>query len=69
MEGSTRESAREYVYFLSIALGSASEAHYLLGLAQRLGLLPDADAAALDSQYDNLIRGLSALIRALKPRR
>jgi four helix bundle protein len=69
VEGSTRESTRDYVHFLAIALGSASEARYLAGLAHRLTFIPAPDAVALDSQYDTLIRGLSALIRALKPRR
>jgi four helix bundle protein len=39
VEGSARRSAREYGNFLNIALGSASEARYLVDLSGRLRFL------------------------------
>ena len=36
---------------LAIALGSASEVRYLVGLAQRLELLDDATATTLTARY------------------
>ena len=53
---------RDYGHFLRIALGSASETRYLLGLASRLGLRRDEP---LENRYDQLIRGLQKLIDAI----
>ena len=50
VEGSARRTTREYVQFLVVALGSASEVRYLLKLASRLGFLPTSNAATLVSR-------------------
>ena len=65
VEGSARLSTREYVSFLNIASGSATEACYLLSLAGRLDLLSEADASRLSGGYSELSRGLRAMIQAL----
>ncbi len=68
VEGSARQSARDYLHFLNIALGSASEVRYLLGLAHRLGLDSANTHGPLQLRYDELVRGLQNLINALKKR-
>ncbi len=68
VEGCSRPTSNDYLRFLSIALGSASEVRYLLSLAQRLGYLPPGDANDLQSEYSGLIRGLQKLITTLGPR-
>ena len=67
VEGSARHSSREYANFLNIALGSATEVRYLLGLSQRLDLLKKPDAEALVAKYDRLVRALSALVTHFMP--
>jgi len=66
VEGSARLSTREYVSFLNVASGSATESCYLLSLAGRLGLLAEAEAARLSSGYGELSAGLRAMIQALE---
>ena len=51
---------------LLIAMASASEVRYLLGLAQRLGYLAASESNKLESRYDELIRGLQKLISTLE---
>jgi four helix bundle protein len=62
VEGCARATGREYAQFLRVALGSASEVRYLLGLARRLGF---ANAEDLEGRYDELVRGLQKLIDAI----
>jgi four helix bundle protein len=68
VEGSARRTTRDYVHFLVLALGSASEARYLLGLAHRLGLLSAADHGPLERGYDELVRALEVLVQSLEAR-
>ena len=65
VEGSARLSTREYVSFLNIASGSATESCYLLSLAGRLGLLSEQDSSRLSGGYSELSAGLRAMIHAL----
>jgi len=66
VEGSARLSTREYVNFLNIASGSATETYYLVYLSGRLGLLAEPDAVRLASGYSELSAGLRAMIQALR---
>jgi four helix bundle protein len=66
VEGCTRGSLRDYLHFLTIALGSASEAGYLLNLSRRLDYLGESD---LEEQYKGLVRALQALIDSLSQRK
>src|SRR6266704_1410049 len=50
VEGSSRESKKDYLYFLYIARGSLSETQYFIHLAHRLGYLSDLEAHELRAQ-------------------
>ncbi len=66
VEGCARRSLRDYVHFLWIAVASASEVRYLLGLAARLAFIEADDALLLAARYDELIRGTQKLIASLE---
>lgn len=53
-EGCGRDTKREFVRFLHIAMGSASETAYFLVLAHDLGYLPDAGYCELADEIDQL---------------
>ena len=65
VEGCARRTTRDYVHFVSIALGSASETRYLLGLSVRLGMLDAGTEAELEPRYGELVRSLQRLIDCL----
>jgi four helix bundle protein len=70
VEGCARTTEKDYVHFLTISLGSASETMYLLGLAQRLGYLSQPKCKLLESKYAELLRSLQNLITSIeKPKR
>jgi len=62
VEGSTRRTDRAYLTFLETSLGSASEAGYLLSVAERVGALQRDLCAPLIERYASLVRQLEALI-------
>jgi four helix bundle protein len=66
VEGSARLSDREYVNFLNIALGSASEMRYLIDVSVRLRYVADADVADFEDCSRELVRSLQNLIEALR---
>lgn len=63
VEGCARRSTRDYLHFLTLALGSAAEPHYLLRLAARLGFLPASEQ--IETRYLDLIRALQSLVTAI----
>ena len=64
VEGCARHSTRDYMHFLTIALGFASEVRYLLNLTQRL--VADTERLKrLEDRYDELVRGIQKLVDAL----
>jgi four helix bundle protein len=68
VEGCARRSARDYLHFVGIAIGSASEVRYLISLAVRLELISPIDGERLKVGYTHVIRGLQSLINALTSR-
>jgi four helix bundle protein len=66
VEGSSRESKRDYLHFLYIARGSLSETQYFVHLSRRLGYLSDADAERLIGQTRQTFACLHGLIRAVE---
>jgi four helix bundle protein len=68
VEGCARRHQNEYVNFLDIAHGSASEARYLSSVASRLNYFSSEAAEMLERDYNELCAGLVALIRALDNR-
>ena len=68
VEGCARRTTRDYVQFLAVALGSASEVRYLLDVALRLGFLGQADHDVLEPRYDETVRALQGLIQSLDAR-
>jgi four helix bundle protein len=66
-EGHARESTRDFLRFVSIALASAAELETQLILAKRLRYLDDQAAAALLAQTDEvgrMLRGLQVKLRS-----
>jgi four helix bundle protein len=66
VEGSSRDSKREYLHFLYIARGSLSESQYFIHLARRLGYLADADAERMRGQTKQVFACLHGLIQAVE---
>ena len=66
VEGSARRTTREYLQFVNVAVGSACEARYLLGLAVRLGFLGNCDGDALHARYTEVAKKLQKLLRSLE---
>ena len=67
VEGCARESEADYLRFLDIALGSAREAVYLLGLARRLSILAASKAEPIEALGDRAAGALVNLRRSLRP--
>ena len=66
VEGSSRESQRDYLHFLYIARGSLSEAQYFIHLANRLGYLSADEAANLHTQTKQSFACLHGLIQSVE---
>jgi four helix bundle protein len=66
VEGSSRESKRDYLHFLYISRGSLSETQYFVHLSRRLGYLSDADAERLIGQTKQTFACLHGLIKAVE---
>jgi len=66
VEGSSRESKKDYLHFLYIARGSLSEAQYFIHLAGRLGYLSSEEVASLHGQTKVTFGCLHGLIKAVE---
>ena len=65
-EGHTRDSTKEYLYFLSVALGSIAELETQLIIAQRLGYFPANEMNSLLSEIDTVGKMLRAIQKTLR---
>jgi four helix bundle protein len=68
VEGSARRATGEYLNFVNIASGSATEARYLVDLSFRLGFVDASVHESLTSGYTTLIAQLQSLIQSLDSR-
>lgn len=66
VEGSSRESKKDYLHFLYIARGSLSETQYFIHLARRLDYFSSQEADALQEQTKITFACLHGLIRAVE---
>jgi four helix bundle protein len=66
VEGSARFSEAEYLHFLDIAYGSAREVEYQVGLAFRLGFLPEQAHRELSALTVETSKVLNGLLRSLR---
>ncbi len=65
-EGASRNSRKDYLHFLYIARGSASEVAYFIHLSQRLSYLKDDAHVRLSLQADEVSKVLTGLIRTVE---
>ena len=65
-EGATRQSKKEYIQFLYISLGSASELETQILLCNRLGFMTNDQANKLIPKIENIIKVIGGLIRYRK---
>ena len=65
-EGAARNSNKEFIQFLYIALGSCSEVDTQVLISQRLGFLQNGIAESVLQKIDDLDRVLHGLIRYRK---
>ena len=66
VEGSARETKKDYLHFLYISRGSLSEAQYFIHLASRLHYLQEGEAQRLIGQTRRVFGCLHGLIRAVE---
>jgi len=65
-EGCGRDSANEYLHFLQIAKGSASELENYFLLCQAIGFLSDAETERLQSLLTEIQKMLFAMLKKLR---
>ena len=68
VEGSHRESEKDFLNFLTIALGSLAELGYYLMFARKIGYLSQEDYDDLSQKHTRCIKSLQALITSLRNR-
>ncbi len=66
VEGSSRESKRDYLHFLYIARGSLSETQYFIHLARRLRYPANEEADKMHAQIKQAFGCLHGLIQAVE---
>jgi four helix bundle protein len=66
VEGSARRTTADYLKFLYIALGSACEVKYLVGLASDLEFLSGAAINLLAERCDHVVRQMERLVESVE---
>lgn len=66
VEGSARESLKDYLHFLQIARGSLAETQYFLHLATRLEFLCEGASNDLGAQCKRVFACLHGLMNAVR---
>jgi four helix bundle protein len=66
VEGSSRESKKDYLHFLYIARGSLSESQYFIHLAHRLDYVSAEESERLREQTKIVFACLHGLIKAVE---
>src|SRR4029077_92670 len=66
VEGSSRDSQKDYLHFLYIARGSLSETQYFIHLAGRLGYLSSDEVVSLHGRTKVTFGCLHGLIQAVE---
>lgn len=66
VEGSSRDSKKDYLHFLYIARGSLSETQYFIHLAGRLGYLSCEEVVKLHEDTKQTFGCLHGLVRAVE---
>jgi four helix bundle protein len=67
-EGYVRKSTKEFLQFIQIAFGSASELDTQIIIANKLGYLKPEQSSQITKQIDYILRMLNKLSLALKKR-
>jgi len=67
-EGAARYGKKEFLQFLYVALGSASELETQLEIAGRVGLGTESELKQLDSRSTTVSKMLQGLIRSVRAR-
>ncbi len=67
-EGAARQSRKEYIQFLYIASGSASELDTQMDISEEIGLIRSEAVEPIRTAIDSVSRMLQGLIRSLKGR-
>ena len=65
-EGNSRNTTKDYINFLYMARGSASEVKYFLLLSNDLGYISSDKYEALKNKIENIAKMLNGLINSLK---
>jgi len=65
-EGAGRQSSKEFIHFLYIALGSLSELDTLIILSQSIGYITQTEGQILQAKLDRIAKLLGGLIRKKK---
>jgi four helix bundle protein len=66
VEGSARRTTADYLNFLYIALGSACEVKYLVGLATDLEFLSGPTIKLLADRCDHVVRQMERLVESVE---
>ncbi len=66
VEGQSRNTTKEYLYFLHNARGSVEEVRYFVLLSSELGYINDEIYEQLESKYQIVSKMLNGLIKSLR---